>query len=133
MILSPASITLLRRLTIAAVIGLSPAYGHDLPLEQLNLPDGFEISVWAEVTNPRQLAINPDGVIFAGSRRAGNVYALIDKDRDQFAEKKIIIDSGLSQPTGVAYHGGDLYVGAINRLLVNRFPENDVLIESEIK
>ena len=120
MILSPASITLLRRLTMAAVICLSPAHGHDLPLEQLNLPDGFEISVWAEVTNPRQLAINPDGVIFAGSRRAGNVYALIDKDRDQFAEKKIIIDSGLSQPTGVAYHEGDLYVGAINRLLVYR-------------
>ena len=120
MILAPTSTALLRRLALTALIFLSPAYGHDLPLEQLNLREGFEISVWAEVVNPRQLAVSPDNVIFAGSRRAGNVYALIDRDGDQFAETEIIIDSGLTQPTGVTYHDGDLYVGAINRLLVYR-------------
>ena len=120
MILASTPTNFLRPLTLSALVFLMPAQGSELALDRLNLPDGFEISVWAEVTNPRQLTMNPDGVVFAGSRRAGKVYALLDKDDDKLAEIEIEIDSGLSQPTGVAYHDGDLYVGAINKLLVYR-------------
>ena len=120
MILAPPSTPLLCWLTFCLVIFRLPAYGHDLPLDKLNLPEGYNMTVWAEVINPRQLARSPDGVVFIGSRRAGNIYALIDQDNDQYAETELIIDSGLNQPTGVAYHQGDLYVGAINKLLVYR-------------
>ena len=120
MILALALTNLLRVLTLAALVFLSSVQANEVPLNRLNLPDGFEISVWAEVVNPRQLAMNPYGVVFAGSRKAGNVYAIIDSDGDQIAETKIVIDSGLTQPTGVAYRNGDLYVGAINELLVYR-------------
>ena len=120
MILAPQSFPLLRWLALVLLAGVLPAYGLALPLEKLNLPDGYRIKVWAEVINPRQLARNPDGVVFAGSRRAGNVYALIDKDGDHLAETEIIIDSGLTQPTGVTYFEGNLYVGSINKLLVYR-------------
>ena len=85
MILAPQSFPLLRWLALVLLAGVLPTYGLALPLEKLNLPDGYRIKVWAEVINPRQLARNPDGVVFAGSRRAGNVYALIDKDGDHLA------------------------------------------------
>ena len=69
---------------------------HELPLEKLNLPPGFEISIYAEVINPRQLARSPSGVVYSGSRRAGNLYALVDADGDQQAEQVITLDTKLS-------------------------------------
>ena len=54
----------------------SLARSHDLPLDQLRLPPGFQISVFAELTNPRQLAISESGIVYAGSFRAGNLYGL---------------------------------------------------------
>ena len=50
------------------------ARSHDLPLETLRLPPGFQISVFAELANPRQLALSESGIVYAGSRRAGHLY-----------------------------------------------------------
>lgn len=121
---------------LQASITSLPAQASELPLEKLNLPAGFNISVFAKVKNARQLAAGPDGVFFTGSRRAGNIYAVIDKDRDHVAEKVITIDTDLNLPSGLTYRDGDLYVGAVDRILVYRdivntmtnSPEPDVLI-----
>lgn len=128
MILAPASFKWLRRLASIGVIFLSPglAHAHELPLEKLNLPAGFKISVFAEVVNPRQLARSPGGVIYAGSRRAGNLYALVDADNDYKAEKVITLDTNLQYPSGIAYKDGNLYVGAINEILVYRNIDNQL-------
>ena len=53
----------------------------------------------------------------SGSRSAGKVYALIDADRNGRAERVVVIASGLEQPSGVAFHDGDLYIGAMSRIL----------------
>ena len=58
------------------------ARSHDLPLEALRLPPGFQISVFAELTNPRQLALSESGIVYAGSFRAGNLYGVIDANSD---------------------------------------------------
>ena len=34
-----------------------PCFGQSLDLNKLRLPDGFSISVYAEVENPRQLTL----------------------------------------------------------------------------
>ncbi len=94
------------------------AYGHGQPLEKLNLPEGFRISVFAEVVNARQLARSPEGIIFAGSRRKGSVYAILDHDQDYEADEVITIDKRLKMPSGIAYRDGNLYVAAVDRLLV---------------
>ena len=115
-------ITALRKISVRLLlllIGTIPiASAHGLPLEKLWLPAGFSISVFAELANPRQLAMSPEGVIFAGSRRKGRVYAIVDRDGDFIADEVITIDKGLKLPSGIAYKDGDLYVGAVNRLLV---------------
>ena len=85
---------------------------------QLTLPAGFHISIYASgVPNARSLAIADDGTVFVGTGRAGNVYALKDKDGDGVAETKYVLASNLFMPNGLAYKNGALYVAAVNRIL----------------
>ncbi len=88
------------------------------PLDRLKLPAGFVIEEYAsDVPNARQLARSPAGLVFAGSRDAGNVYALVDKDGDARAEEVVVIARDLELPTGIAYRDGALYVAEVSRIL----------------
>ena len=51
-----------------------------------------------------------------GTRRAGNVYAL-PKALEPRPGEPITIASGLTMPSGLTLRDGDLYVGALNRIL----------------
>ncbi len=90
-----------------------------LPINQIQLPDGFSISVVTDqVKNARQIAMSPVGTIFVGSRnQAKKVYAISDNNKDWQADSVEIIADRLQIPSGVAYFQGDLYVAANNRLL----------------
>ena len=68
-------------------------------LEKLELPDGFSISVYAEVENPRQLAYGPDNTVFVGSLR-GKVWALKSHDSGSSASEVSLVAQGLNTPTG---------------------------------
>ncbi len=89
----------------------------ELPLDKITLPAGFKISIYARVPNARSMVLSKSGVLFVGSRPAGNVYAVVDSDGDMMADKVHIIDSDLKMPCGVALKNGDLYVAAISRIL----------------
>lgn len=85
---------------------------------QLAVPPGFNIDVYAAgVANPRQLAVAAPGLVFAGSREAGNVYALVDDDLDNRVDRVFIIATHLYMPSGIAYRDGALYVAEVNRIL----------------
>lgn len=95
---------------------LTPALS--LPLEKLKLPEGFEISLYAEnVDNARQMALGNKGTVFVGSRNPGKVHAVIDANGDGKAEKVIEIASGLFMPSGLAFKDGDLYVAEVNQVI----------------
>ncbi|MEL7002670.1 MAG: sorbosone dehydrogenase family protein [Bacteroidota bacterium] len=98
----------------------TPANESDDLLSRLNLPDGFNISVFAEVDNARSLAISPSGVVYVGNRSGDKVYAVQDTNGDFKADKKYVLASGLKMPNGVAFRNGDLYVAEISRIL--KFP-----------
>lgn len=91
-----------------------------LPLEQIRLPPGFAIELWARVDNARQMALGrvdaSGGTLFVGSMRAGRVHA-IRFDAGLRAQSPITIASGLQLPVGVAYRDGSLYVSAVSRIL----------------
>ena len=95
---------------------------YDALLERINLPEGFEIEVYASnLTDARSLARTEDGnTVFVGNRRRKNVYALTDTDGDMKADKVDTIATGLNMPNGVTFHNGDLYVAEVNR--IHRFP-----------
>jgi len=89
-----------------------------LPLERLNLPDGFEISIFASgVDEARSMAMGDDGTLFVGTRTANKLYAIQDVDGDFKADKVIVLDTTLKTPNGVAFKDGALYVAEVNRLL----------------
>ena len=89
----------------------------ELPLDQIILPDGFEISIYAEVPNARSMALSPGGILFVGNRSEDKVYAVVDNDKDAKADKVYVIDDDLKMPNGVAFKDGDLYVAEVSRIL----------------
>ena len=91
--------------------------GSSLPLDKIKLPDGFKISVFAEVNNARSLAMSPSGTIFVGNRGGDKVYAIKDTNGDFIADEYYVIDSLLKMPNGVAFRNGDLYVAEVSRIL----------------
>ena len=98
--------------SVAAITDKSAA----LPLEKINLPPGFSISVYAEVEGARSMVMSPSGMLFVGTQRAGMVYAVKDTDGDHKADKKWTIASGLNNPNGVALKNGALYVAEISKV-----------------
>ncbi len=107
-------------------------------LALIKLPPGFEIQLFAEnVENARQLALGDHGTVFAGSRKAGLVHAIVDHDGDLFAEGIYVVDRDLNMPSGIEFRFGSLYVGAVDRILryddiessLDHPPEPDVVTE----
>ncbi len=94
---------------------------HDPRLEEIRLPAGFHISIFAEkVPTVRELALSPNGIVYAGSNDEGVVYAMPDRDSDGKADTVLVVAKDLNMPVGVAWHHGDLYVSAVSRILVLR-------------
>jgi glucose/arabinose dehydrogenase len=88
------------------------------PMPPLTVPAGFQAEVFAEnVDNARSMALGPQGTVFVGSQYVGKVHAVVDTDKDQKADRVVLIASGLDQPNGVAIRNGALYVATASRLL----------------
>src|SRR6059058_3697994 len=82
-----------------------------VPLEKIKLPPGFSISVYASgVRNAREMALGSNGTLFVGSLNAGNLYAVVDRDKDNRADEVIKLSEGLNMPSGLAFRNGALYV-----------------------
>lgn len=93
-------------------------FAGDPRMEDISLPPGFKISVYAEnVPNARGMSLGEDGTLYVGSREAGTVYALRDLDHDGHADTLFTIATKLNMPVGVAMHGGDLFVSSVDRIV----------------
>jgi glucose/arabinose dehydrogenase len=91
-----------------------PTAADKLPVAKLKVPDGFKVEVFASgVTNARSLRIGDKGTVFVGSRVAGKVHAIGEKDGKH--EVKVIA-SDLHRPNGVALHKGALYVAELSKV-----------------
>jgi glucose/arabinose dehydrogenase len=104
----------------------APTPGDRIPLQQLRVPPGFRIELWASgIHNARSLALGSRGTVFVGSRVAGKVYAV----RDQGDRREVItLASGLQQPNGIAFRSGALYVVETSRVL--RFDDIEARLNS---
>ncbi|MFP6754728.1 MAG: sorbosone dehydrogenase family protein [Alphaproteobacteria bacterium] len=97
---------------------MQPGISGDLPLELIQLPSGFEIETYASgVSNARAMTLGNNGTLFVGSRSAGNVYALVDQNRDMRSDKIYVVAEGLHAPSGVTFKDDALYVSAVDRIL----------------
>ncbi len=108
-------------MALAFAAGAVSADDDALRLEEIELPAGFSIDVFASgIDLARSLAKSPSGTVFVGTgglRQSDAVYAIVDGDGDGRADRRYEIASGLNRPNGVAFHDGDLYVAEISRIL----------------
>ncbi|NIQ39277.1 MAG: sorbosone dehydrogenase family protein [Proteobacteria bacterium] len=89
-----------------------------LPIHQIKLPPGFKISVYARhVPNARSMSLSPNGTLFVGTRKAGRVYAVLDRDNDGQADEVITIARRLNMPNGVAFWRDSLFVAEVNQVV----------------
>jgi len=87
-------------------------------LGDITLPPGFTINIYADnVENARSLVLGDSGTLFVGTRSAGKVYAVLDRNHDARADEVISIAEGLNMPNGVAFRDGSLFVAEVNRVL----------------
>jgi glucose/arabinose dehydrogenase len=86
-----------------------------IPLDKLKVPPGFKVELWAHgMPGARMMTLGDKGTLFVGTRIIGRVYAVSDKAGKR--EHKILAQ-GLTQPNGVLWANGALYVAAINKVL----------------
>lgn len=100
-------------------------------LEQIELPPGFEISLYALVPDARHIAVGPQGVAtFVGTRKT-DVWAVTDRDKDRVADevKRFAPSLAFDIPNGPCFSpDGMLYIAERNRVLV--FPAAEFFYES---
>ncbi len=86
-----------------------------LPVDKIKLPAGFKAEVWSHGhPGARTMVMGDKGTIFMGTRAIGRVYAIVNRDGKR--EVKTLL-SGLTQPNGLVFKDGSLYVLAIHRVL----------------
>ena len=79
-------------------------------VDLLKVPKGFKIELFAEnLPNARTMVMGNKGTLFVGTRGAGNVYAINHG-------KSYLLAANLNMPNGLAFHQGDLYIAAVDKL-----------------
>jgi glucose/arabinose dehydrogenase len=87
----------------------------EIPIDKLVLPPGFAVEIWATgIPGGRAMALGDRGKIYVGTRIIGRVYEVTDEGTRRTS--RVVVDK-LTQPAGVAFANGSLYVMAIDKVL----------------
>lgn len=81
----------------------------------LQLPPGFAISKFAEMNNPRMIAVAPNGTIYISQRESGTLVMLKDTHGDGHADVQKVVATHPSLH-GVTVHGPWVYYITIHEL-----------------
>src|SRR3954468_16960385 len=85
----------------------------EIDVKKLKAPPGFKVDLFAsQMPGARMMARAPNGNLYVGTRAIGRVYEINAQTR----QVRIVVDK-LTQPNGLAFHNGALYVMAIDKLL----------------
>ncbi len=60
-------------------------------IKSLKLPNGFSIAKFAEIENPRMLAVAPDGTVYVSQRTPGTLTMLKDTNGDGAADVQKVV------------------------------------------
>lgn len=106
-------------------LGAAPPLHAQSLQERVNLPEGFQIELYALVPEARSLVIVPElEAIFVGQRKGSTVHAIIDKGMDGKAEAVVRVLRDLNSPNGIDWRDGWFYVAEQHRLV--RYPATDL-------
>ncbi|MGB3316103.1 MAG: PQQ-dependent sugar dehydrogenase [Albidovulum sp.] len=107
------------------------ADGIKKTLEQITLPAGFKIELYAVVPDARHMAVGPQGIVtFVGTRK-DKVWSVTDRNKDRVADevKDFAPSLQFAIPNGPCFStDGFLYIAEQNRVLL--FPAAEFFYES---
>ena len=87
----------------------------DIPVSQIKVPPGFKVEIWASgMPGARMMTRGNSGKVWVGTRGIGRVYEITDSGGARTS--RVLVDK-LTQPNGVLYRNGTLYVMAIDKFL----------------
>jgi glucose/arabinose dehydrogenase len=96
----------------------------------LNLPLGFEISVFAEgFENPRWLTLAPNGDIFVSDSAAGKIILLRQDPHTGKLARRVTFADGLSLPFGMAFHDSYFYVAETDKVVRYKYQVGETRAE----
>ncbi len=107
-------------LLLAAMICACSETGRSLSPQANGLvaPPGFKVTLFASgLTNPRMIAIGPDGEAYVSEMGAGRVTRLPDRNHDGRADGSEVIAADLNEPHGLAFLGRRLYIAENQRVI----------------
>ncbi len=100
-------------------------------IKSLKLPANFQIAKFAEIENPRMLAVAPDGTIYVSQRDPGTVSMLKDTNGDGVADvQKVVAEKKMLH--GIAIDNGKMYVITVRELFVADIKPDGTLGELRI-
>ena len=81
-----ASLLAIIQIIVVLLVGVrcfSAGSSYERHLDRIQLPSGFRIQIYAQnLPDARSMALSPKGTLFVGTRKAGKVYAVLDRDQD---------------------------------------------------
>jgi glucose/arabinose dehydrogenase len=97
----------------------------------LNMPPGFEISIFAEgeFNRPRWMALAPNGDVFLADSMGGKIIVLRDANKDGVAEERSTFADGLNEPFGIAFWYDYVYIGNTDALVRYRYKPGQMKAE----
>jgi hypothetical protein len=99
-------------------------------VEHVNVPEGFEVSLYAVVPDARSMAVAPQGTVtFVGTRK-DKVWSVVDRDRNRVADQVMDFAPSITFdiPNGPCFsRDGFLYIAERNRVL--QFPAAEFFFE----
>ncbi len=100
---------------------------------ELDLPPGFEADIFAgDLSRPRFMAYDEQGILFVAEAAAGRVLALPDRNADGKADETIVVAEGLDIPTSLSFYDGWLYVGETSQVIRLRLDDDMRAVEREV-
>jgi glucose/arabinose dehydrogenase len=97
---------------------------------ELHLPAGFHIAEWSHGGEQRRwMTQAPNGDVFVTDAGAGEVVILRDTKNSGKVDQEMVFAKGLTQPFGIAFHDGYLYVGNTDEVV--RFKYRDGQTKAE--
>ena len=97
-------------------------------IKTLKLPAGFQISKFAEIANPRMLAVSNDGTIYVTQRTPGTVSMLKDTDGDGAADVQMVV-AEKKMMHGIAIDGKKMYLATVKEVFVTDIKPDGTLGE----
>lgn len=100
---------------------------------KLNVPKGFQVSVFAEgnLGRPRWIALAPNGDVFLADSMGSKIHVLRDSNKDGVVDERSVFVDNQKQPFGIAFWNDYIYIGNTDAVVRYKYKPGQLKAEGE--